>query len=100
MNCIDCSAALLQSMLHHGRLYLSQNYLCFYSSVFGIKVVVSTSFSNHLNNVNVKEAIPMSSIASIQKENRVVVNPGITIKTKDAQVSSECCELSNEMYNE
>lgn len=44
----DCAAALMQSMLHHGRLYFSQHYLCFYSNLFGIKIIVHNWHSGPL----------------------------------------------------
>lgn len=31
----DYSSALQRDILVHGRLYVSQNYLCFYSNIFG-----------------------------------------------------------------
>jgi len=32
----DCSAALRKQILHHGRMYISKNYLCFYSNIFSM----------------------------------------------------------------
>eukprot|EP01117_Protostelium_nocturnum_P009755 TRINITY_DN3487_c0_g1_i1.p1 TRINITY_DN3487_c0_g1~~TRINITY_DN3487_c0_g1_i1.p1 ORF type:complete len:829 (-),score=296.88 TRINITY_DN3487_c0_g1_i1:3950-6436(-) len=66
----DNSAAIQRNVLHHGKLYGSTHYLCFYSNVFGTKIVERVSFAD---------------VASIEKENRNVVNPGITVKTKEGR---------------
>lgn len=42
----------------------------------------------------------MASIVNVTKDNRVVVNPGITIKTKDSQVlSSHWCNLISVQFH-
>lgn len=40
----DYSAALLKHILIHGRMYVSWNYVCFESKIFGIKTVVCIIF--------------------------------------------------------
>jgi len=34
----DFGCALKQKILHHGRLYLTENYICFYSNLVGMQV--------------------------------------------------------------
>jgi len=53
-----------------GRVYFSQNYICFYSNIFGFK---------H------KEKIPISEIVNVEKSLETLMNPGIVIKTKFIQ---------------
>ncbi len=52
----DFSAALHRDLLQHGRLYVTHNYVCFYSAIF-----------------NKKEIIPTRSITSIKKEKTAYV---------------------------
>ncbi|PRP86435.1 hypothetical protein PROFUN_05354 [Planoprotostelium fungivorum] len=66
----DVSAALHKHMLHHGRMYLSEHHLCFYSKVFGIRII---------------EKIDVNDIVAIEKESVNLVNPGITVKTKETE---------------
>ena len=37
----DYSCALQRDILVHGRLYISQNWLCFYANIFGWETFVS-----------------------------------------------------------
>ncbi|EDO45283.1 predicted protein [Nematostella vectensis] len=39
---VDYSCALQRDILVHGRLYISQNWLCFYANIFGWETFVST----------------------------------------------------------
>jgi hypothetical protein len=38
----DFGCALKAGLLHHGRMYLTENYICFYSSLVGInkKIII------------------------------------------------------------
>ena len=56
----DYSCALQRDILVHGRLYISQNWLCFYANIFGWETFVSmryaelpTLFSLPNNSINV-----------------------------------------------
>lgn len=42
----DYSAALLKHILIHGRMYVSQNYICFESKIFGIKTMEVIPFKD------------------------------------------------------
>jgi len=77
----DVSAALLRHMLHHGRLYMCENFVCFYSKVFGIRIV---------------EKISRHELISIEKESTNLVNPGITIKNKEGTEYHFASMLSRE----
>ena len=48
LNCFlaDYSCALQRDILVHGRLYISQNWLCFYANIFGWETFVSILYSN------------------------------------------------------
>eukprot|EP01114_Cavostelium_apophysatum_P010311 TRINITY_DN2388_c0_g1_i1.p1 TRINITY_DN2388_c0_g1~~TRINITY_DN2388_c0_g1_i1.p1 ORF type:complete len:712 (+),score=215.02 TRINITY_DN2388_c0_g1_i1:200-2335(+) len=61
----DFSCALLRNILMHGRLYISQNYVCFYSNLFRIKIL---------------EVIPMKDVADISKSSKGL-SSGIQITT-------------------
>eukprot|EP01112_Ceratiomyxa_fruticulosa_P008710 TRINITY_DN2258_c0_g2_i1.p1 TRINITY_DN2258_c0_g2~~TRINITY_DN2258_c0_g2_i1.p1 ORF type:complete len:794 (-),score=190.55 TRINITY_DN2258_c0_g2_i1:97-2478(-) len=63
----DFSAALLKQILLHGRLYLTQNYLCFESKIFGSKTA---------------EVIPLNEIVVLKKKSRKLkLHVGIEIST-------------------
>jgi len=66
---LDFSCALLSDFLHHGRIFISRSYLCFYSQLFGLRKV---------------EAIPFSEILGIEQKDILVGNPGIFISTKSS----------------
>jgi len=66
----DCSASIMCPTMHHGRLYCSERYLCFYSNLFGNKIL---------------QLILFADVQAIEKENRLLVNPGITVRTKEEE---------------
>nr|XP_021184322.2 protein Aster-B isoform X3 [Helicoverpa armigera] len=43
---VDYSCALQKDILAHGRLYASQNYLCFYASIFGWETSMTTRWKD------------------------------------------------------
>ncbi|KAJ8723557.1 hypothetical protein PYW08_003469 [Mythimna loreyi] len=43
---VDYSCALQKDILAHGRLYASQNYLCFYASIFGWETCMTTRWKD------------------------------------------------------
>ncbi|XP_020908813.1 protein Aster-B isoform X2 [Exaiptasia diaphana] len=57
---VDYSCALQRDILVHGRLYISQNWLCFYANIFGWETFVT---------------INCSDISSIRKEKTALVIP-------------------------
>ena len=61
----DWTCALSKAVLLQGRVYLSQNYLCFYSKIFG---------------VDTKEVIKLSDILSIKKRNKFVIGIEVFMK--------------------
>ena len=44
----DYSCALQRDILVHGRLYISQNWLCFYANIFGWETFVSMRYHHFL----------------------------------------------------
>jgi hypothetical protein len=63
----DFSAALLKHILIHGRLYVSQNYICFESKIFGIKTM---------------EVIPFKDVSVLTKKSKKLnITRGIEIST-------------------
>ena len=64
---IDFSCAVESTVLLHGRMYITNKYLCFYSNLFGLEK---------------KIRIPYSHITAITKENTALVIPNaIAIRT-------------------
>ncbi|XP_020623293.1 GRAM domain-containing protein 1B-like isoform X2 [Orbicella faveolata] len=57
---VDYSCALQRDILVHGRLYISQNWLCFYANIFGWETFVT---------------IQCTEISSIRKEKTALVIP-------------------------
>lgn len=69
---VDYGCALVRDILHQGRLYISENHLCFSSSLFG--------WASNL-------VVPFADIVSIEKRNTALVIPNaITIATLTAKV--------------
>ncbi|XP_048589080.1 protein Aster-B isoform X2 [Nematostella vectensis] len=65
---VDYSCALQRDILVHGRLYISQNWLCFYANIFGWETFVT---------------INCSEVISIRKEKTALVIPNaIQISTE------------------
>eukprot|EP00029_Vermamoeba_vermiformis_P002685 TRINITY_DN1305_c0_g1_i1.p2 TRINITY_DN1305_c0_g1~~TRINITY_DN1305_c0_g1_i1.p2 ORF type:complete len:1388 (+),score=391.80 TRINITY_DN1305_c0_g1_i1:4484-8647(+) len=63
------SCSLVRMISHSGRMYVSQNYVCFYSNIFGVKNIV---------------VIPFRDVIQIKKQNSLFLFPNsILIKTKD-----------------
>lgn len=64
---VDFSCAVESTVLLHGRMYITNKYLCFYSNLFGLEK---------------KIRIPYSHITAITKENTALVIPNaIAIRT-------------------
>ena len=61
----DWTCALSKAVLLQGRLYLSQNYLCFHSKIFG---------------TDTKEVIKLSDIQAIKKRNKFVIGIEVFMK--------------------
>lgn len=61
----DWTCALSKAVLLQGRLYLSQNYLCFHSKIFGS---------------DTKEVIKLSDIQTIKKRNKFVIGIEVFMK--------------------
>ncbi|KAK1152562.1 GRAM domain-containing protein 2B-like isoform X2 [Acipenser oxyrinchus oxyrinchus] len=69
MNSFTC--ALQKEFLYHGKMYVSNNYICFYSSVL-LK--------------ETKVVIPVSSVAILKKQNTALVVPNaLSIRTTDGE---------------
>jgi sterol 3beta-glucosyltransferase len=63
------SCSLVRMISHSGRMYVSQNYVCFYSNIFGVKNIV---------------VIPFRDVIQVKKQNSLFLFPNsILIKTKD-----------------
>ena len=58
LSCTVFSCAVDSKILRHGRMYLTDKYLCFYSSIFSSEK---------------KIRLPLCQIISISKENTVLV---------------------------
>ncbi|CAH0553389.1 unnamed protein product [Brassicogethes aeneus] len=68
---VDYSCALQKEILVHGRLYITQNYLCFYANIFGWGTNVSLKWKD---------------VTSISKEKTALVIPNaILISTRSDQ---------------
>ncbi|XP_078038443.1 protein Aster-B [Augochlora pura] len=61
---VDYSCALQREILVHGRLYVSQNYVCFYANIFSWETVVSLRWKD---------------VTSITKERTAIVIPNAMI---------------------
>ena len=55
----DFSCAISQDVLLHGRMYVSQSHICFYSNIFGHRTT---------------EVMPMRAITAIEKRKSVHIN--------------------------
>ncbi|CAH1173491.1 unnamed protein product [Phaedon cochleariae] len=65
---VDYSCALQKEILHQGRLYVTQNYLCFYANIFGWETNISLKWKD---------------VAAITKEKTALVIPNaVLISTK------------------
>ena len=64
----------------HGRVYISQNFVCFYANLFGVKTQV---FHINLFFSHSQEVISMKDIVDIQKTK--TIGMGITIKIANDQ---------------
>eukprot|EP00824_Muranothrix_gubernata_P007263 TRINITY_DN19310_c0_g1_i1.p1 TRINITY_DN19310_c0_g1~~TRINITY_DN19310_c0_g1_i1.p1 ORF type:complete len:1035 (+),score=233.77 TRINITY_DN19310_c0_g1_i1:37-3105(+) len=66
----DCACALLRSILLQGRLYISENYLCFFSNILGHKS---------------SEVIPIQDVVRVEKATTVFIPNAIEIHTEEAK---------------
>ena len=65
----DFSCAIQKSILLHGRLYVTQSHLCFYSNIFGFRTEIKLAFPD---------------ITSLRKKHTVLVVPNaLEIRTED-----------------
>eukprot|EP00004_Rigifila_ramosa_P011096 TRINITY_DN2339_c0_g2_i6.p1 TRINITY_DN2339_c0_g2~~TRINITY_DN2339_c0_g2_i6.p1 ORF type:complete len:365 (-),score=68.45 TRINITY_DN2339_c0_g2_i6:43-1137(-) len=55
---------MLKQVLVHGRMFIGEQFLCFYSNLFGMKTT---------------EIVPYSTITAIEKSTHALINPGIEI---------------------
>lgn len=67
---VDYSCALQRDILVHGRLYISQNWLCFYANIFGWETFVTIS---------------CAEIKSITKEKTALVIPNAILVNTDPE---------------
>ncbi|XP_068685405.1 protein Aster-B-like [Montipora foliosa] len=67
---VDYSCALQRDILVHGRLYVSQNWLCFYANIFGWETFVT---------------IPCAEISSITKEKTALVIPNAILVCTESE---------------
>jgi hypothetical protein len=53
----DYSCALQERILAHGRIYVTENFICFYSNLFGVTTVkpVLLRFTHILGNIALEE---------------------------------------------
>jgi hypothetical protein len=67
----DVSAALEGAMIIHGRLYASQNFLCFYSNIFGIQTCEVYPFERIMDIQEQRKEGKVQSVAVITKPDKV-----------------------------
>eukprot|EP00741_Cyanophora_paradoxa_P006340 tig00000980_g6146.t1 len=70
----DFSAAIYKQILLHGRLYLSQHFLCFYSNLFGYQT---------------QEVIPLEKITALEKRLINLINPGVLVYVEESKTKYE-----------
>lgn len=63
---IDYSCALQREILVHGRLYVSQNYLCFYANIIMWETLVSVQWKDVTSITKEKTALVIPNAISIQ----------------------------------
>lgn len=69
----DFACAISRSILLQGRMYITQDHVCFHSSLFGHRTVALLHFEQ---------------IASLRKVTHALINPGIEICAGDGEVYS------------
>ncbi|XP_011315483.1 GRAM domain-containing protein 1B [Fopius arisanus] len=65
---VDYSCALQREILVHGRLYVSQNYVCFYANIFMWETVVSLRWKDVVSITKEKTALVIPNAISICTE--------------------------------
>lgn len=100
--CLGFTCALQKEILYHGKMYVSNNYICFYSSVLLKETKVgarlpclywekSTFFTLislplGLTHAVFQVVIPVSSVAILKKQNTALVVPNaLSIRTTDGE---------------
>lgn len=69
----DFGCAYNSGILHHGRMYLTENYICFYSSIMGI---------------NKKVIVPLNDVTKVTKAKSLGLLKAIKIYTSTGRKSS------------
>lgn len=62
---VDYSCALQKHILIQGRLYISQNWICFYANIFGVETTVSISFKDVIQITKEKTALVFPNAVQI-----------------------------------
>lgn len=65
---VDYSCALQKDILAHGRLYVSQNYLCFYANIFGWETCVSLRWKDVTSITKDKTALVIPNAISVSTD--------------------------------
>jgi len=84
----DYGCALQREILIQGRLYISENHMCFHANIFGwvTNVRVSTSIPFAFTNFSIQLVVPFSAVTNIEKKMTAFVIPNaIMISTHDAK---------------
>jgi hypothetical protein len=69
----DFACAISRSILLQGRMYITQNHVCFYSSIFGHRTLALIRFEE---------------IGSLRKVTHALINPGIEICSQQGELYS------------
>ena len=69
----DFACAISKSILLQGRMYITQDHVCFHSSIFGHRTCVCVHFGD---------------IASLRKVTHALINPGIEFTTARGETFS------------
>jgi len=84
---VDYGCALSKDILVQGRLYVSENHICFHANIFGWITDVSTPYIGHCN-TDAQIVLPFSEIKTIEKRMTALVIPNaISISTPKKDVS-------------
>jgi hypothetical protein len=62
----ECNCAIDRPILLHGKMYVTQNRLCFHSNVFGVRNTI---------------VIPYTQVNALRRASHAYVNPGISVAT-------------------
>ena len=83
----DYGCALSKDILVQGRLYVSENHICFHANIFGWITDVSTPYPSYWN-TDAQIVLPFSEIKTIEKRMTALVIPNaISISTPKKDVS-------------